>query len=105
MDSETYGLSALLLAALTGMHIETAKRWKRHGRIPEPQRTIVRLRTRGDLGEITGSWKGFRLADGDLWTPEGARISTGEVRAIPYRREHLRELERKLAEPQQWKLF
>jgi hypothetical protein len=102
---DIYGLSALLLAQITGVHLDTAKRWKRAGRIPEPHRTIVRLRTQGDLGDITGSWRGFRLAQHELWTPEGTRVSPGEIRAIPYRREELKELQRRLAEPQQWKLF
>ena len=45
------------------------------------------------------------LIEDRIWTPEGAWVPPGDIRAIPYTRELVRELKRQLAEPQQWKLF
>lgn len=105
MDLSTYGLPVLLLAQVTGVHLDTARRWKRAGKVPAHYAPLIALRIEGDLGLITDQWKGFRLAQGDLWTPEGTPVSPGEVRAIPYRRDQIRELERRLSTPQQWQLI
>ncbi|HWK75383.1 MAG TPA: hypothetical protein VNQ81_13985 [Povalibacter sp.] len=105
MESELYGLSALLLADITGVHIETAKRWKRAGQLPAAHRAIVQLKTVGDLGMLNPHWRGYRLYADRIWTPEGAWVSPGDIRAIPYTRELVKELKRQLAEPQQWNLF
>lgn len=101
----THGLSVLLLMQLTGVHIDTARRWKRQGRIPAHYETIAQLRLSGDLGAITGSWKGFKIADGKLWTPEGQPVAPGDVRSIPYRAQEISELRRQPAEPKQRELF
>lgn len=105
MESELYGLSAMLLARVTGTHIETAKRGKRAGRVPTARRDLVQLRIHGDLGTLSDPWSELRLVKDRLWTPEGSWVSPGDIRAIPYTRDLVRELKRQLAEPQQCKLF
>lgn len=102
---ELYGISADLLAGVTGRHIDTARRWKRAGRVPYALADLVRLRLEGELGAVDPLWGGFRLTRGKLWTPEGTPITPGDIRAIPYRREQLRELERAARAPRQWELF
>lgn len=105
MDGSTYGLPAELLAQLTGVHIDTARRWKRRGRVPHPYTLLIHLRTSGDLGAIDPHWQGWRLVGGKLWTPEQQPLAPGDLRAIPYRSQLLAELERQLTEPHQRRLF
>jgi Phage protein len=105
MDLSTYGLPVLELVRLTGVHVDTARRWKRAGQVPARYGDLLTLRRTGDLGVLAPDWAGFRLDGSQLWTPENARLRPGDLRAIPYRREQLRELERQLAEPQQRSLF
>lgn len=105
MDLSTYGLSVLLLAQLANVHIDTARRWKRAGKMPDHVAEIMRLKLDGDLGMIAADWSGFRLTKNQLWTPEGTGIRPGDIRAIPYRRAQLIELERELREPRQQELF
>ena len=38
----------------------------------------------GDLSYLSPHWKGFKIYDGDLWTPEGERVTSGDIRAIRY---------------------
>jgi len=70
MDASTYGLPVLLLARLGGVHIDTARRWKRLGRYPRRLLPLITLVTTGDLGILCDAWSGFRLHRGFLWTPE-----------------------------------
>jgi len=102
---ELYGISAGLLAGVTGRHIDTARRWKRAGKVPHAHADLVRLRLVGELGVVDDGWRGFRLVRGKLWTPEGAPITPGDIRAIPFRRAQLDELQRLALSPRQWELF
>lgn len=102
---ETYGLSVAWLTKHAQVHPDTARRWKRAGRIPEPYAALVKLRANGDLGELNSTWTGWSLGDGVLWTPENAAVAPGDIRAIPYRKEQVAALEKALREPQQFDLF
>lgn len=101
----TYGLPAQLLKQLTGVHIDTARRWKRRGRIPRHFQKLVQLGITGDLGTLHPAWNGFRLVKDQIWTPEDEPVRFGELRAIPLTRALVQELRRQLAEPQQLKLL
>lgn len=105
MASDPFGLPVDLLTALTGVHPRTARRWKRHKRIPRAYRALIELRTSGELGALAADWDGFRLVNGRIWTPENTSVTPGDIRAIPYRTQLLSELQRQLAEPHQWKLL
>lgn len=102
---DLYGISAALIAALTGAHIDTARRWKRAGRMPTAVAALLELRLAGELGQVDDTWRGFRLVRGKLWTPENAPVTPGDIRAIPFRRLQLRELQRLALDPRQWELF
>ncbi|MFT3905141.1 MAG: DUF3653 domain-containing protein [Steroidobacteraceae bacterium] len=100
-----YGYSAALLAQLTGVTLRTAQRWKRAGAIPQRYRDSLSLTLEGDLGHLCPQWRGFRLLKGTLMTPEGEALTPGDLRAVPIRKAQVRELERRLSEPQQWRLL
>lgn len=102
---DPHGLPVELLTAVTHVQPRTARRWKRLGRIPRAYARLIQLCVHGDLGTLAPAWSGFRLINGTLWTPENTRVTPGDIRAIPYRVQLLNELERQLAEPQQWKLL
>lgn len=102
---DLYGISAELMAGLTGAHIDTARRWKRAGKVPHARADLLALKLDGELGAVDAAWAGFRLARGQMWTPEGAPIRPGDIRAIPYRRMQLDELQRLALDPRQWELF
>ncbi len=52
-----------------------------------------------DLGDIAPGWRGWKLWNGLLWSPEGDAFAAGEVRAIPLRAQLVAELERRVAMP------
>lgn len=106
MDFDTYSFSAQLLADITGVHLETAKRWKRAGKAPAHHAPFLSLRIDGNLGLISQPWEDWRLTrDGKLWTPEDVEVTPGAIRAIPYQSALIKELKHRLAEPQQWRLL
>jgi hypothetical protein len=74
-------------------------------RIPARYRALASLQLNGDLGEVAPAWRGWKLWNGLLWSPEGDSFAVPEVRAIPYRRQMLQELQRQLKEPQQFQLL
>jgi len=84
----------MLLAGITGVHIETAHRWKRAGRIPAAHRAMVQLRTTGNLSVISEHWSGWTITKrGGLRSPEGWEFQPGEVLSIPLRHQHIAALE------------
>lgn len=102
---DLYGIPAPLIAQVTGASVETARRWKRTGRMPAAVAALLDLRLAGELGQVDDTWRGFRLARGQLWTPEGTPVTPGDIRAIPLRRQQLDELQRLALDPRQWELF
>lgn len=103
--NELDGFPAELLARRLGVSIETARRYKRTGRMPAAMARLLELRIQGELGFMDTAWHGFRLVRGELVTPEGSTIRPGEVRALPINRQRMAELERLALEPRQWQLF
>jgi hypothetical protein len=102
---ELYGVSAPLIAELTGVSLKTALRWKHQGFAPAPAAALLKLKLNRDLGALAKAWAGFRVCDGLLWTPENASLTPGELRSVPYRREQLRALEHALGQPRQFVLL
>lgn len=70
-------------AALAGVHITTARRWKRAG-MPEPVRRLLHIMVNGDLSAISRAWRGWALRAGALVGPDGITATPGEVLAIPF---------------------
>lgn len=98
------GIPAARIARLLGVHLDTARRYKRSGRMPRAIARYLELRLAGELGFVDTAWRGFRLVAGQLVTPEGATLRPGEIRAVPIRLQQIAELERLAAEPRQWNL-
>lgn len=99
-----HGLNPKSISALCRVSIHTARRWKKSGRVPGPHARVLELLIAGHLGALGSTWSGWSVRGADLVTPEGWRVSPGEIRAIPYRDELVRELRRALTQPQQWEL-
>jgi hypothetical protein len=71
--------------------ITTARRWKRGARCP-PATSIMILAE--DLGCFDPAWKGWRIRDGQLISPEGWAASPGEIMAVPLMRLHISNYQR-----------
>lgn len=72
------------LAELTGAHITTARRWKRQARPPAWLERLVCLALEGELGEISPAWRGWRVDQDKLISPEGWSFRAGEIRSLPF---------------------
>lgn len=73
-----YGIPIKEIARICSVDITTARRWKR-GAICPPQSALALLA--GDLGFFDPAWRGWRLSQGFLWSPEKWRISMSDVLA------------------------
>lgn len=89
-----YGLTPPLIAAACGVTLATARRWKVANRVPALALPLIALRIHGDLSALDGAWTGFTLRGDSLWTPEDARVTVADIRALPYLRAALAEHER-----------
>lgn len=76
---ELYGLSAKHIAAVCGVDLSTARRWKR-GAICPPKSAIFLLV--GDLGCLDPAWRGWTLRAGTLVSPENWIATPGDVLSI-----------------------
>lgn len=102
---DPYGLPVLALAEAAGVSVDTARRWKREGRIPRSAARWVELFLAGELGRLAHPWRGFILRGDQLWTPYGFFLRPGEIAAFPYRFAQIRALEIERATPFQRSLF
>jgi hypothetical protein len=81
--NECYGIPADQVAQMCRVNVATARRWKRGAtRIPEAAKMIL---TR-DLGGFDPAFSGWKLRDGQLFSPEGWAASPGEILALPLMR-------------------
>jgi hypothetical protein len=88
---ETYGIPAEFIAALCGVDLSTARRWKNGtSRIPMTARKLLA----GDLEAFDPVWRGWTVKRGELVSPEGWIATPGEVRSIPLLRARISQLER-----------
>jgi Phage protein len=78
-----YGIPAGEIARRCRVDVATARRWKRGARCP-PATSLMILAE--DLGCFDPAWKGWRIRDGQLLSPEGWRVSPGDVLALPLMR-------------------
>jgi hypothetical protein len=79
-----YGIAAEQIARLTGVHLSTARRWKRTGKHPRWLEPFVAMALNGQLGPIAGAWRGWILRGPYLVSPEGWQFTFGEIRSIPF---------------------
>jgi hypothetical protein len=73
-----FGLSIKYISQSCDVDLTTARRWKR-GAICPPQSALAVLS--GDLGFLDPAWRGWRLKDGHLLSPESWELSMGDVLA------------------------
>jgi hypothetical protein len=78
------GYGAEQLAALTGVHVSTARRWKRGEPVPAAAARLLAILLTGDLGLISRAWRGWALRAGTLAGPDGMTATPPEVLAIPF---------------------
>lgn len=79
MDT-VYGLTAETIAERTGVDVSTARRWKAGStRLPRAAQMIIEA----DLGCFGKEWRGWRIQGTDLVSPEGWKVSPGEIMALP----------------------
>lgn len=77
-----WGHSAERLASLAEVHITTARRWKT-GKRPRPSlMKLARIVLAGELDQLGPTWRGWKIRNGELVSPEGWTFTPGEVRAI-----------------------
>jgi hypothetical protein len=103
----TYGVNAEQLANLTGVHITTARRWKRGEQpLPPPVAKLLSIVPTGELGGVDAAWRGWCLRGGELYAPDlAADFKPGDVLAIPFVRAQLREHQREQRFPRQADAF
>jgi hypothetical protein len=89
-----YGRPIKEIARICGVDLTTARRWKR-GAICPPQSALSLLA--GDLGFFDPAWRGWRLKDGHLLSPEAWEISMSDVLASRLHEAQLREWRRQVA--------
>jgi hypothetical protein len=99
-----YGRPIKEIAALCGVDLTTARRWKR-GAICPPQSALAILS--GDLGFFDPAWRNWKLANGCLYSPEGWEMRMSDVLAARLHEAQLaawrlevRKLKAELAEAQ-----
>lgn len=85
--------SAAQIAAATGVHITRARAWKRGATIPKPMRKLLALVMDGDLGSISPAWSGWRLAHGQIVSPEGLPTAKRDLYALPFLRAQVATLQ------------
>jgi transcriptional regulator with XRE-family HTH domain len=86
-----YGISAAEISRRCRVDIATARRWERGARCP-PATSIMILAE--DLGCFDPAWKGWRIRDGQLLSPEGWAASPGEILALPLMRAQITSYQR-----------
>lgn len=80
------GINVNELARICRVSLKTAARWKAGTTCP-PESALMLLTA--DLGCFDAIWKGWRLYEGDLVSPEGWQITKGDVISSPLLRQQL----------------
>lgn len=89
----TYGIPAESIAALCGVDLATARRWKRGvSRVPVAARKLLAR----DLGCFDPAWEGWTLIEGRITSPEGWSYAPGEVLALVLLRQQVAALQARL---------
>jgi Phage protein len=86
------------LTRLTGAHITSVRRWRRHGSLPKPISKLLEFVAQNRLDHW--GWKGWVFHDGKLTSPDGLAVTSGEVQAIQLRQQQLAHY---LAQERLWK--
>jgi len=76
----TIGIPAQVIAERCRVDIATARRWK-SGRSRVPPAAAALLL--GELGMFSPAWRGWRIVDEEIISPDGWRISRNDALAVP----------------------
>jgi hypothetical protein len=99
IDAEILGgQDTATLAGRVGIAVQTAREWRRLGRVPAMWLRAARALVLGDLGVIDDAWRGWRIRAGTLASPDGGdyHFSVADVMSLPHTRLRLAEAEREL---------
>jgi hypothetical protein len=81
------GVSTTLLGMITGAPPGTCRRWMAlPHKMPETARRLIAILLGGELGELDRAWRGWRILNGVLLSPNGDEFVPGQVQAIPFQR-------------------
>src|SRR5262245_41373016 len=72
-----HGYPAPLIASWCGVSLSTARRWKRRGAAPQSARRLFLLHRDGKV--LGTAWQGWRVSEGVLVDPNGARTSQSQL--------------------------
>lgn len=85
------GLNTAQAATLLGKSEDTVRRWERTQSAPAWAVNVMKWAA-GRLADP--AWDGWSVADGRIWTPDGTGVRPGEIQALPYLMDLLREHEK-----------
>jgi len=72
VDNCTLGIPAQVIAERCRVDIATARRWKSgRSRVPSAAAALIS----GELGMFSRAWRGWRIVDEEIISPDGWRIS------------------------------
>jgi hypothetical protein len=85
-ENPLYSITIKEIARICHVNLTTARRWKRGARCP-PKSALLLIC--GDLIAFDREWRGWRVREGKLISPEGWEITVGDVLALPLMRQQL----------------
>jgi hypothetical protein len=91
----TDGIPAQVIAERCRVDIATARRWKSgRSRIPSAAAALLL----GELGMFSPAWRGWRIVDEEIVSPDGWRISRNDALAVPLLHAQLSALRSEVAQ-------
>ncbi len=95
----TKGLVAVI-AKQTRCHKRTVEKWIMNGRIPETPYRLLEITQNGQLKHIHNDWTGWRICSrtGQMRTPNGDKVSQGDIQAIRYRKRQIAQMQLEIRE-------
>lgn len=99
-----YGITAEDIAEWCGVHITTARRWKRGEEPTRSAKILIDLMTTGDMSLIDPAWHGWRIGNGKIIAPDTTSYTPGEVMASNYWRRLARnyQVDQRLPQQADW---
>lgn len=94
VQNASYGMSAERIAAVCGVDVATARRWKSgRSRIPHAAAALLL----GDLGAFGNHWSGWRVAGDALVSPDGWKINRNHALSVPLMEAQIKQRDAKIA--------
>jgi len=91
----TYGISVEIIAERCGVDVTTARRWKSgRSRIPLAAAALLL----NDLGAFSKFWRGWKIQEEEIISPDGWRISRNDALAVPLMHGQISALRQRIEE-------